>query len=66
MNNKVERLTYTVTEAAEIIGICSKTAYQMVSTGKLPVIRITNDKVVIPKEALYQWLRDAVIWPKTE
>lgn len=58
--------TYTVPEAAEIIGVCNKTAYNMITAGKLPVIRITDKKVVIPKRALDQWLEDAVQWPIKE
>lgn len=62
----MERRTYTVPEAAKIIGVCSKTAYQMVTAGRLPVIRISDRKVVIPKEALERWLADAVQWPQAQ
>lgn len=61
---EVECKTYTVSQAAKIIGVCSKTAYQMVTAGKLPCIRISDRKVVIPKAALEQWLIDAVQWPE--
>lgn len=63
MKTEVERKTYTVPEAAKIIGVCSKLAYQMITAGKLPCIRISNKKVVIPKAALEQWLIDSVQWP---
>lgn len=63
MKDQLERKTYTIPEAAEIIGICSKVAYQMVTAGKLPCIRISDKKVVIPKVALDQWLIDSVQWP---
>ncbi|MDO0823510.1 helix-turn-helix domain-containing protein [Desulfosporosinus nitroreducens] len=63
MKIEVECKTYTVSQAAKIIGVCSKTAYQMVTSGKLPCIRISDRKVVIPKAALEQWLVDAVQWP---
>jgi excisionase family DNA binding protein len=63
---KLERRTLTVPEAAKIIGVCNKTAYQMVTAGKLPVIRVSMRKVVIPKEALEQWLKDSVTWPETK
>lgn len=66
MKIEVECKTYTVPEAAKIIGVCSKTAYQMVTAGKLPCIRISDRKVVIPKAALEQWLIDAVQWPDTK
>jgi len=63
MKKEVECKTYTVPQAAQIIGVCSKLAYQMVTAGKLPCIRISDKKVVIPKAALEQWLIDAVQWP---
>jgi hypothetical protein len=36
----------------KIIGVCSKVTYQMITTGKLPCIKISVKKVVIPKAAL--------------
>ena len=63
MKTELERKTYTVPEASKIIGVCSKTAYQMVTSGKLPYIRISDKKVVIPKVALEKWLEDSVQWP---
>lgn len=63
---ELERKTYTITEAAKIIGVCSKVASQMVTAGKLPCIRISDRKIVIPKDALDQWLKDAVQWPAKE
>lgn len=53
-----EKRTYTVTEAAQIIGISRSLAYQMASEGKLPTIRVGIKKNVIPKDALDQWLLD--------
>lgn len=61
-----ERRTLTVPEAAKIIGVCSKTAYQMVTAGKLPVIRISDKKVVIPIAALDKWLEESVKMPKAQ
>lgn len=66
MKAELERKTYTVPEAAKIIGVCSKLAYQMVTAGKLPCVRISDKKVVIPKVALDQWLIDSVQWPTKE
>lgn len=63
---ELERKTYTVPEASRIIGVCSKIAYQMVTAGKLPCIRISDKKVVIPKDALEKWLADSVQWPKSK
>ena len=53
-----EKRTYTVTEAAQIIGISRSLAYQMANEGKLPTILVGVRKNVIPKAALDQWLLD--------
>lgn len=47
-----ERLTYSVEEAARILGICRTLAYR---PGVLPTIRIGGRRVV-PKHALEQML----------
>lgn len=66
MKAELERKTYTVPEAAQIIGVCSKLAYQMVTAGRLPCVRISDKKVVIPKVALEKWLVDSVQWPESK
>jgi excisionase family DNA binding protein len=43
--------TYTVTEAAKILGICRSVAYQAAKTGQLPIIKIGN-RILVPKTAL--------------
>ena len=64
MKNEFERRTYTVTEAAKIIGISRSLAYQMANEGKLPTILVGVRKKVIPKAALEQWLLDEVKRPE--
>ena len=46
-----ERLVYTVTEAAELLGISRAFAYELVARGDLPVIRLGRRRLV-PKVAL--------------
>ena len=46
-----ERLVYTVTEAAERLGISRAFAYELVARGDLPVIRLGRRRLV-PKVAL--------------
>ena len=55
-----ERRTYSIPEAAQVIGISRSLAYQMASEGRLPVIRVGKTKCVIPKAALEQWFLDEV------
>jgi len=53
---KTERLTMTVPEAAQALGISRATAYDLVAQGKLPAIRISERRLVIPKKGLYDLL----------
>ena len=50
-----DRLTYTVKEAASVVGIGRTAAYEAVRTGALPSIRIGR-RILIPKAALDRWL----------
>ena len=45
------RLTLTVTEAAQLLGIGRGTAYECVRTGELPSIKL-GGRIVIPQRAL--------------
>ena len=56
---KVERLTMTVKEAGEALGISRATAYALVREGRLPAIRISDRRLVIPKTALEKMLAEA-------
>lgn len=57
--NQVERLVMTVDEAAEALGISRATAYTLANTGRLPVIRISDRRLIIPKRALDELLASA-------
>jgi len=50
--NHVERQTYTIEEAAKIIGVCRAVAYRK---GVLPTVRIAG-RLVVPKRALEKLL----------
>ena len=52
-----ERLTYTVEEAATLLGISRSLAYEAARTGDLPTIRIGR-RILVPAAAL-QRLIDA-------
>jgi excisionase family DNA binding protein len=47
-----ERLTRTIDETADILGICRNTAYTAVKKGDIPVIRIGARKLVP-----YAWIK---------
>ena len=48
---KRERQTYTVDEAAELLGIGRNGAYEGVKSGEIPSIRI-GKRILVPKVAL--------------
>lgn len=50
-----ERLTYTIPQAAEIIGINVITAYKLAKQKGFPSVRI-GKRIVVPKAALERWL----------
>lgn len=57
----MEKLTYTIMEAAEVLGISKSYAYQMVKEQKIPVLVIGKRKL-IPKRQLEQWLQDNIVY----
>ena len=52
-----KKLTYTVGEAAEALGVSKNTMYQIVRTDGFPVI-VLGKKRVIPIEAFKRWLEE--------
>ncbi len=53
--NSIERQTYTVPEAAKILGIGRTAAYQAVKTGEIPAVRIGR-RLLVPVMALERLL----------
>ena len=51
----MSRLTYTVPEAAEMLGISRSSAYECVKRGELPAIALGR-RIVITRSALEQLL----------
>ena len=58
-DTKVERLVATVEEAAEMLGISRATAYSLANSGRLPAIRISERRLVVPKRAIDELLASA-------
>jgi excisionase family DNA binding protein len=52
-----ERVVYTLSEAAELLGVHYETVARWVRTGKLPGVKLSRRKVVVPKETLDAFLR---------
>ena len=57
---KTTRRTYTVEEAAEILGISRSTAYECVKSGEIPSLKLRR-RVVVPVAALEALLASANI-----
>ena len=47
----VERLTYTVDEAAQLLGISRNSAYEAVRRGEIPIIRVGR-RLLVPRSRL--------------
>jgi len=56
---KTERLAMTVEEAGDALGISRATAYMLVNTGRLPAIRISDRRLIVPIKALNELLNSA-------
>ena len=56
---KTERLTMTVEAAGAALGISRATAYMLVNTGRLPAIRISDRRWIVPKKAIEDLLASA-------
>ncbi len=54
----VQRLTYSVDEAAELLGISRTLAYEAIRKGEIPHIKI-GKRILIPRKALDDLLRAA-------
>jgi excisionase family DNA binding protein len=53
-----QRLTLTVKEAAQLLGLSKNSAYQGILTGEIPHIKI-GKRILIPKTALERFLDEA-------
>lgn len=51
-----DRAVLTVREAAEILRISKDLAYALAREGKLPVLRLGERRMVIPRETFYRWI----------
>jgi len=56
MTKRTERLTLSVSEAAEELGICTKQCYALVHVAGFPAIRIGN-RIRISRDGLREWVK---------
>lgn len=57
METTTDRLTVTVPEAAEMLGLSRSFTYELAASGRLPTIRFGR-KLVVPRKALDELLAD--------
>ena len=56
MRDEVDRLTYTVTETAQALGISRSYCYELVQQGVLPFLALGR-RVLIPRRALEDYVQ---------
>ena len=50
-----DKLVYTVSEIAELLGIAKIKAYELAKSKDFPAIQIGR-RIIIPKERFHEWL----------
>lgn len=56
-----EKLTLSVEEMAQTLGISRPVAYELIKREGFPAIRVSERRIIIPVDSLKQWLnREAV------
>jgi excisionase family DNA binding protein len=56
---KTEPLVMSVEACARLLQISRATAYMLVNTGRLPAIRISDRRIIVPIKALNEYLASA-------
>jgi excisionase family DNA binding protein len=56
---EIIKRTYSVSEAAQVLGISRSLAYTLVRTKQLPVIQLGNKRMVVPIVAVERMLNEA-------
>lgn len=54
------RLTYSVTEVADLLGISRSKAYELVAEGSLPVVPLESRRKLVPRRVIEELLGQAV------
>jgi excisionase family DNA binding protein len=57
-NENLSPQTYTVRQAAQLLGIGKNSAYEAAARGEIPVVRI-GKRLLVPKVALDHMLRES-------
>ena len=57
---EAERLTLTVAQASAELNLSKATTYMLINTGRLPAIRISPRRIIVPVTALMEMLEAGV------
>ena len=57
---KYEKLTYSVQEAADVLGVSSANMYQIIKMEGFPVV-VIGKRRLIPKKALERWVEEMAL-----
>lgn len=55
----MEKLAYNQKEAAEVLGVCKQTIEKLVRNGEIHAVRPSKNRIIIPVEALKEYLASA-------
>ena len=53
-----DKLALSVSEVAEVLGICRPAAYELVHQPGFPAVRVSDHRLIVPVEALRRWLNE--------
>ena len=53
---KESKITVSVEEMAEMLGISRSVAYQIIKEKDFPVVRVSERRLIIPVKSLEKWL----------
>ena len=56
-----KRLTYTIKECSEMLGVSKSVCYEAARMGLIPVLRLGQRRLVIPKFAFHKMLKEGAL-----
>ena len=56
-----KRLTYTIKECSEMLGVSLSVCYEAARMGGIPVIRLGSRRLVVPKFAFHKMLEESAL-----
>ena len=59
-NENVESLTYSIPQAAKVIGVSTRTMYTLANRKDFPAIRITPNRIIVSRAGLEAWVQKQI------